>query len=206
MWQVLPFTQGPGADHMARDEALLTAHLLGQVPSTFYLSRWDPAALSVGYHQRHGPVTAIRRPTGGRAVWHGGDVTYTLVTSGLVGSVLETYQQLSQVLVLGLGTLGVPLAYGGYRGQYRDQVNCFALETGADLCWQGHKVIGSAQLRRGGAILQQGSILEPDYPQLERLFPGVPLKVRGLHEILGRGVDLAELEAAIHGGIKTVFG
>ncbi len=190
-WQCLPVIYGSGSEHMQRDLDLLDKHQQGLIPSTFYLSVWTPAALSVGYHQQNlradwHKLTPIRRPTGGRAVWHGGDITYTLVTSGLRGNLVETYQQLSSILIQAFAQLGVSLDYGGGDPDYRGQTACFAQPTGADLCWQGYKVIGSAQLRRGQAILQQGSILlEPDYRFLQELFPDTDLPIRGLQEILG---------------------
>lgn len=208
IWWHLPTCTGPGQTHMERDEALLEAHRRGQIPSVFYLSLWTPAALSVGFHQRLMPTTDwVRRPTGGRSVWHGGDITYTLVTSGLTGTVLDSYRQLSAVLIDGLGSLGVDLSYGEKNTNDHQQTACFALKTGADLCWEGYKVVGSAQLRRGEALLQQGSILlRPDYVRLAQLFPGVALPVRGLEEILGHGLDSAILAQALTQGLKKVLG
>jgi len=207
-WWHLPTCIGPGQAHMARDEALLEAHRRGQSPSVFYLSLWAPATLSVGFHQRLLPTTPwVRRPTGGRSVWHGGDITYTFVTSGLTGTVLDSYHQLSAVLIHGLGSLGVDLSYGEKNTNYHQQSACFALKTGADLCWQGHKVVGSAQLRRGEALLQQGSILlQPDYVQLAQLFPGVALPIRGLEEILGHALDSTTLAQAVNQGLTEVLG
>jgi lipoate---protein ligase len=176
---------------MARDADLLTQHRQGLIPSTFYLSIWEPACISIGHHQRVLPpacaqIPWVRRPTGGRAVWHGGDICYTFVTSGLVGNLNATYRQLSQILIQGLRHLGVELDYGQGTRAYWGKDACFAEASGADLCWQGQKVIGSAQLRQDGAILQQGSILiAPDYAMLSKLFPDTPLAIRGLSEILG---------------------
>ncbi|WP_218082193.1 lipoate--protein ligase family protein [Anthocerotibacter panamensis] len=212
-WYSLPTVYGPGSEHMARDEALLELHRVGRIPSIFYLSVWTPPALSLGYHQRRVPagtwdVPQVKRPTGGRAVWHRGDITYTLVTSGLQGGILQTYAQLSQVLIHGLAQLGVDLAPTGARdGNYQNRESCFAHRAAVDLCWQGYKVIGSAQLRRGQALLQQGSILlEPDYAQLAALFPSAPLPIKGLKEILGYSPTPEALHAAIGLGIRAVFG
>lgn len=159
---------------------------------------WKSATISLGYHQRRWPpawntliwqgqpIPLVRRPTGGRAVLHQGDLTYMVVTSGLSNQRLEAYQQICEFLIQGWRSLGVDLHYGQAKADYRHNPNCFATATGADLLTtNGYKLIGSAQLRRGNAILQHGSMrLEPD-PQLfaqvlgEQPMIKLPLTQRG---------------------------
>jgi lipoate-protein ligase A len=161
---------------MAIDRWLLQCHHEGRCPSTLRFYTWQPAALSLGYFQQRypehwqhlhwqgKPVDIIRRPSGGRAVLHQGDLTYAVVTSGLKGSRRQNYEQICQFLIRGWQKLGVELAYGeGGRG-YRHNPNCFGTATTADLIdGGGYKRIGSAQKYRGQAILQHGSIaLFPD--------------------------------------------
>lgn len=178
---------------MALDSWLLEQHRLGLHPHTLRFYTWSPIAISLGYHQRqwpdawasltwrHKPIDLVRRPSGGRAVLHQGDLTYAVITSGLPGSRLLAYQAICQFLLEGWRNLGVDLHYGSAGRGYIHNPNCFATATGADLLTAtGKKLIGSAQLRRGQAILQHGSIqldsdpllfqqvfgIEPDLPQL----------------------------------------
>lgn len=155
---------------MAIDAWLLEQHRLGQYPSTLRFYNWSPIAISLGYHQRHNPdwqqltwqgepIELVRRPSGGRAVLHQGDLTYTVITSGIPGTRMQAYQTLCEFLIQGWQSLGINLHYGeGGRG-YIHNPNCFGTATAADLVTlEGVKLIGSAQLRRGQAILQHGSI------------------------------------------------
>ena len=161
---------------MAIDRWLLEQHQLGLHPPTLRFYTWSPPAISLGYHQSNwpeywqqltwkgSPVELVRRPTGGRAVLHQGDLTYAVVTSGLTGSRVQVYQTICEFLIQGWRALGVELHYGSAGRGYIHNRNCFGTATGADLILaDGSKLIGSAQHRRGGAILQHGSIrLEPD--------------------------------------------
>ncbi|MFW5765758.1 MAG: lipoyl protein ligase domain-containing protein, partial [Coleofasciculus sp.] len=159
---------------------------------------WESATISLGYHQRRWspawqtltwngkPIPLVRRPTGGRAVLHQGDLTYMVVTSGLSNKRLEAYQQICEFLIQGWRSLGVDLHYGKAGRDYRHNPNCFATATGADLVTtEGDKLIGSAQLRRGDTILQHGSMrLEPDAQLFAQVFGepspvNLPLTQRG---------------------------
>ncbi|WP_443029225.1 lipoate--protein ligase family protein [Spirulina sp. CS-785/01] len=166
---------------MAIDRWLLKEHRLGQHPPTLRFYTWSPVAISLGYHQRHypaewhhltwegQPVEVVRRPTGGRAVLHQGDLTYMLVTSGLSGKRSQVYQTLCQFLLDGWQKLGIPLEYGTAKRGYIHNPSCFGTATAADLVTPtGAKLIGSAQLRQGKAILQHGSMIlqqSPDFYQ-----------------------------------------
>jgi lipoate---protein ligase len=132
---------------------------------------WVSPTISLGYHQRRWPafwqqltweehpVSLVRRPTGGRAVLHQGDLTYMVVTSGLTGKRLEIYQTICEFLIEGWRSLGVTLHYGLADRDYTHNPSCFGTATGADLVSaQGYKLIGSAQLQRKNAILQHGSM------------------------------------------------
>lgn len=158
---------------MAIDRWLLHQHQQGQLPPVLRFYTWQPAAISLGYHQRRWPsawqslmwqgqaVELVRRPSGGRAVLHGDDLTYALICSGLSGSRLQVYQQLCQFLMEGFKALGVPLTLGAAGRGYIHNPSCFATATGADLVLAQNpqqKFIGSAQLWSDGALLQHGSI------------------------------------------------
>ncbi len=178
---------------MAIDEWLLKQHLSGH-PPTLRFYTWSPSAISLGYHQRKYPgnwqnliwkgeeIDLVRRPTGGRAVLHNGDLTYAVVSSGFSGSRIEAYKKICEFLIQGWRNLGIELNYGTAGRGYINNPNCFGTATGADLITvDGGKLIGSAQLRRGDAILQHGSMrLKPDaelFKQVfgEELFDGVAI-------------------------------
>lgn len=164
---------------MALDSWLFTQHCAGLHPPALRFYTWAPAALSLGYHQRRYPAAwqtltwnqqplhLVRRPTGGRAVLHQGDLTYTVVMSGLPNRRVAAYRHLCSFLIEGWRSLGVELQYGEAGRGYIHNPNCFGTATGADLILPtGTKLIGSAQLRRNDAVLQHGSMrLAPD-PEL----------------------------------------
>jgi lipoate-protein ligase A len=169
---------------MAIDNWLVEQHQLGLHPPTLRFYTWSPVAISLGYHQskfpphwqqitwNSQPVDLVRRPTGGRAVLHQGDLTYAVVTSGCNGNRMQVYQQLCKFLISGWQSLGVELQYGVAGRGYIHNPNCFGTATGADLVLlDGNKLIGSAQLKRGQVILQHGSMrLAPDQALFEQVF------------------------------------
>lgn len=178
---------------MALDTWLLEQHAIGTMPPTLRFYSWEPIALSLGYHQRQVPehwhdlnwqgrsLPLIRRPSGGRAVLHQGDLTYAIIGSGFPGSRMEVYQYLCEFLVRGWRSLSVPLHYGEAGRGYIHNPDCFETATGADLVMaDGTKLIGSAQLRRDGVVLQHGSMrLCPD-PELFQTVFGTQIRVPDL--------------------------
>ncbi|XHX79029.1 MAG: lipoate--protein ligase family protein [Stenomitos frigidus ULC029] len=187
-WRLIPLLEAPGTVQMALDSWLLTQHLQHQHPPTLRFYTWKPAAISLGHHQYHWsksweqltwqgvPLELVRRPTGGRAVLHQGDLTYAVVTSGLSTSRLQAYKTICEFLIQGWRSLGVNLHYGQAGRAYMHQPNCFSTATGADLVLEdGSKLIGSAQLRRGSGALQHGSMpLFTDPALLQQVFEGAP--------------------------------
>ncbi len=192
-WRLIPLIEANGKLQMAIDEWLLKQHLSGHPPILRFYT-WLPSAISLGYHQHKYPedwqnliwkgeeIDLVRRPTGGRAVLHNGDLTYAVVTSGLSGSRIEAYKKICEFLIQGWRNLGIELNYGTAGRGYINNPNCFGTATGADLVTvDGSKLIGSAQLRRGNVILQHGSMrLKPDaelFKQVfgEELFDGVAI-------------------------------
>ncbi|MGB3402237.1 MAG: biotin/lipoate A/B protein ligase family protein [Microcoleaceae cyanobacterium] len=170
-WRLIPLLSASGRLQMAIDGWLLEQHRLGLHPPTLRFYTWDPAAISLGYHQRRWPecwqdltwqgkpLEIVRRPSGGRAVLHQGDLTYAVITSGLSQRRIIAYQQICQFLIAGWQRLGYELQYGSAQRNYIHNPNCFGTATGADLVLpNGSKLIGSAQLRRDEAILQHGSM------------------------------------------------
>ncbi|MDJ0518655.1 MAG: biotin/lipoate A/B protein ligase family protein [Trichodesmium sp. MO_231.B1] len=190
-WRLIPLLKTTGKLQMAIDEWLLHQHLQGNIPPTLRFYTWQPVAISLGYHQKRYPeywqnltwqgtsVDLVRRPTGGRAVLHQGDLTYSLITSGFRGSRIESYQAICEFLIQGWRSLDVELVYGSAGRGYINNPNCFGTSTGADLILpNGKKLIGSAQLRKKGAILQHGSmILAPDVEFFSYVFNSQPSPV-----------------------------
>ncbi len=156
---------------MAIDRWLVEQHQAGKQPPVLRFYTWASPTISLGYHQRRWPtfwqqltwgeepVSIVRRPTGGRAVLHQGDLTYMVVMSGLTGRRLDIYKTICEFLIQGWRSLGITLHYGSAGRDYAHNPSCFGTATGADLVSaQGYKLIGSAQLQRGTTVLQHGSI------------------------------------------------
>lgn len=198
---------------MALDAWLFEQHLQGNQPPVLRFYTWQPAAISLGYHQRQWSnhwqgltwqgqaIDLVRRPTGGRAVLHQGDLTYAVIMSGLPGNRMQAYQQICEFLIQGWRSLGVDLHYGQAGRGYIHNPNCFGTATTADLVMaDGSKLIGSAQLRRGSAVLQHGSIRLSPNPELFRQvfavepeFPQLPIALAGEN---GLATAIAALQQA----------
>ena len=224
VWRLIPLIEAPGKIQMAIDRWAIEQHQLGFLPSTLRFYTWSPPAISLGYHQHRYPeqwqnlswqgvsLDLVQRPTGGRAVLHQGDLTYALVTSGLSGSRIQAYQQICEFLIQGWRSLGVELHYGLAGRGYIHNPNCFGTATGADLVLaDGTKLIGSAQLRRGKAILQHGSIrLEPDAELFKQVFGieaftpvQLPLAQRG-EDLIHTVIDALVVAACDRFGVEFV--
>lgn len=183
-WRFIPCLDAPGNVQMALDLWLFNQHCLGLHPPTLRFYTWAPAAISLGYHQtkipdfwqqlswNNQPIDLVRRPSGGRAVLHQGDLTYAVIASGFAASRAEAYRQICQFLIEGWRSLSISLQYGQTKRSYIHNPNCFGTATTADLITpSGNKLIGNAQLRRGSAILQHGSMrLNPDRALFQQVF------------------------------------
>jgi lipoate-protein ligase A len=161
---------------MAVDEAILEFAGHGEVEPTLRLYSWNPPCLSLGYAQPFRDVDIIqliqngwlvvRRPTGGRAILHTDELTYSVIgpysEARLAGSVLESYQRLSIALLAALRTLGIHAqAVSKTRSVSTDRNPnpvCFEVPSDYEITFQGKKLIGSAQARRKEGVLQHGSL------------------------------------------------
>lgn len=183
-WRLIPTLNLPGYLQMAIDSWLFKQHLMGNHPPVLRFYTWSKPTISLGYHQKNYPefwqdlsyrgekIDLVRRPTGGRAVLHQGDLTYGVIGSDFSGNRMEAYRQICEFLIVGWRNLGVELSYGNGGRGYIHNPNCFALATAADLVSDSHfKLIGSAQLRQGKGILQHGSMrLNQDKDLFARVF------------------------------------
>lgn len=171
----------------------LDAALLEQRKPVLRFYRWSRPTLSLGFHQRplqpawrswqqDGGVDLVRRPSGGGAVLHGGDLCYALVWPDPACGRLEAYQQVCAWLQQAFAELGEPLRFGSAAASASG--DCFARSTSADLLnGDGQKRIGSAQRWQRGCLLQHGSIqLNPDQKLWQQLLggPAPQLKELGL--------------------------
>jgi len=174
-WVCLPLSVGTGQEQMHTDVHLLAAHQRGEMRGVLRFYTWQPAAISLGYHQRHWPnhwqhcryrgqpLSLVRRPSGGAAVLHQGDLCFAVVVGITPGGYRAQWQRVQAWLIEGWRGLGVVLQPGQQTPQ-RGQVSCFAQATPVDLVTvTGHKFIGMAQRRQGRSLLVQGSMqLRPD--------------------------------------------
>lgn len=232
-WRLIIDGNNGGSRNMAVDEAIMLAHGRGEVPPTLRFYGWAPPAVSVGYFQdfgreidieacRRSGIDWVRRPTGGRAVLHENEVTYSVVVSEeiLRGSVLETYLELSKGLVAALRILGANAGVVSRDGARKgSSAACFDAPSSYELVCAGKKVVGSAQTRRNGIILQHGSIplmfdarraasvLRLDSEQArERVAISLQRRAAGLEEVLGRPVGATEVHEALIVGFKQGLG
>jgi len=208
VWRFVDGGWATGARQMAVDDALLTLCGRGQSMPTLRLFGFRPACLSLGRFQpadqvpRPSGFDLVRRPTGGGAVAHRGDICYSIVLSLshplAAGSIHQSYQRLARGLAAGLEALGVPpLAEAAASRPPERGGWCFEAMAPHELTLAGRKLVGSAQARRGGALLQQGSIrLTPE--------PAEPAGATSLQEALGRQASWDELaEALVLGFTRT---
>ena len=165
-------TPRPGFLNMAIDSSLLA---LAEIDGVGFLRlyRWSPPCISFG---RHEPATrrydrariaalgvdAVRRPTGGRAVWHDAELTYAVAAPvGTLGTLRQSCDRIHVLLCDALALLGVTahLAPAPARPAGPAAGPCFAHAAGGEVVVGGRKVAGSAQLRTAFALLQHGSLL-----------------------------------------------
>ena len=211
-WTLLIDAPRPGWANMAVDAALLDL-AAGEGAGFLRLYRWEPHCLSFGRHEpalrrydveriRSLELDCVRRPTGGRAVWHARELTYAVAAPlAAFGGLREAYGAIHGLLASALKSLGAhPLL--APRSSLTPRVSagpCFAAPVGGEVTVGGRKVIGSAQLRQHDAFLQHGSLLLEDGQDLVRSLAGLPEEPAAeapLSVLLGRTVSFPEAAAA----------
>ena len=178
--KLIKYSDYTGEENMQIDADILeNAISSGAKEPVFRLYGWKPKCISLGRNQKDefltGEIPAVRRLTGGRALLHDNEITYSYVSPASIitngESVVESYKYISGILIDFFRTLGVELDFGENKRVSTHFDYCMLVSTGADVCYQGKKLIGSAQCRKQGYILQHGSILfDYDKELLERLF------------------------------------
>ncbi len=229
-WRVLSHGPDTGAWNMALDDAIAQAVGQGRVGPTLRYYTWDAPTVSLGCLQaaegaikgevcRERAVRIVRRPTGGRAVLHDAELTYSAcvrVDGGWGGlSVGESFRRIGAALVAGLRRLGIIASLGSAEctGDRPGQVGaCFQLPRMPAVLVSGRKLIGSAQRRWHGAILQHGSLLlDVDLEMQQAVFPSWPRDepdrgVTCVKSLLGHVPPRAEIERALLVGWTEVLG
>ncbi len=199
----LPSISANGAKQMAIDEAILLARGEGLVPDSLRFYSWKPPCVSIGYFQsaklevdsekaRQQGVDIVRRYTGGGAVFHDSELTYSIVISEqrLPKDIIESYKHICGFVVRALKKLRLPAKFA--------PIN--------DIIVNSRKISGNAQTRRNGIVLQHGTVLlnvdinkmfsllrVPDEKQKHKLVLGVT----SVSQELGRELEFEELASAM---------
>jgi lipoate-protein ligase A len=237
VWNLFEYALHPGAVNMVLDEKI--ASLMqddGSMRPVLRLYGWEPWAISLGHHQdrsdidvercRERGIDLVRRPTGGRAILHAQELTYSVIMPADRRSVLEVYNEISRALVKGLSFIGAEVelqkSQPDFRAEYRKaaSIPCFASSARYEIEWHGKKLVGSAQRRFSGGerdvVLQHGSILcgpaHRELPSYLRVADPAAHREVGrilrdhttdLSTVLGRTIDGAELAECIRAGFET---
>ena len=230
-WRFLNTGHSDGPTNMALDEALFHSVHMHKGPVTFRIYGWQPAAISVGYGQnvfrdidvdicQKNGIHIVRRPTGGRAVLHDEEITYSIVAPDgdpLIGnSIHKTYYRIGQALVCGLRHLGIEAEMHRVSSARGRNPSCFSSTGRYEVVVEAKKLIGSAQRRLDGAVLQHGSLLTgPGYRNLTKylrqdtrtaLVEESTNRVTTLLEILGYTPSFNRIADALYLGFKETFG
>lgn len=213
-----------GPENMARDEALMRAVGRGESPPTLRLYRWDPPTISLGYFQHYadyealpppaGNLSVVRRPTGGGAILHDLELTYSIALPVghplLQGGATRLYQHAHDAVIAALRPLRVAASRCGITddsGAARGPFFCFERRHCLDVLSGGDKLAGSAQRRTKDAVLQHGSIVlgnrfnqqataTMDVPFDEALAQVIECYPREFEQVCGIGLELGTWSAA----------
>lgn len=182
----VPYEVLTGAENMQKDSDLLDFAINEQIDyPIFRLYGWKPACVSLGRNQhsdfidrgvlKKNNIDVVKRLTGGRALLHDNEITYSCIfpVSYLQNgeNVTKSYMEISQFLIKMFASTGIELDFGTTKPVNTKHDYCMLISTGADLCYRGKKLIGSAQCRKNGYILQHGSILyDFNRDLLEKIF------------------------------------
>jgi len=221
------------------DEMLVQGLIDGMGLPTVRVYKWMPWAISIGRHQRLSDIDlnrckddgidVVRRPTGGRAIFHAEELTYSVVMRADQKGIQQVYREISSALVEGLRVFGVEVSLQrsqpDFAKMYKNpsSIPCFSSSARYEIEWNGRKLIGSAQRRyaseSGDVVLQHGSILcgaahrrLADYLHLEdplvRLGVQAELKEKtsDLSEISGQTINFIELSGCIKRGFEQAWG
>lgn len=241
-WRLIRSGHISASRNMAIDEAMMRHVVRSKVP-VLRLYGWEPAAISVGYFQdvekevdsaacESLGIDVVRRLTGGRAILHDVEVTYSLAIPDdhplIPRSVTESYRIISEGLVRGFERLGIQAEMTTYkktrgvkssaRGRTSQSPACFDAPSWYETTVEGKKVVGSAQVRKFGALLQHGSVpleLDPEKLFTVLRFPNEATKERAkamfiskatsVRSVLGEAISFMDLSEALLHGMQDVL-
>jgi lipoate-protein ligase A len=226
IWRLLDTGALPARLNMGIDLALLELHARGVSPPTLRFYQWNPPAVSLGYFQRRHSIDlaacsqlgldVVKRPTGGRAVLHENDLTYSVIagaTEGIPVKLKDAYKLLGEGLVHGFRLLGFETVRAADHLSAPETDICFMRYAEGDILYEGKKFVGSALTLKGSSMLQHGSlVLESQRERWaslmnlqghsnEGLNQHLESRTTSLGEILGRRIDPNEVKTALTVGL-----
>ncbi len=206
-WRVIFSKPARGAWNMAADEAIMESSGRGDTPPTLRLYAWDPACLSLGYAQSYSDVDTnrlkanswdvVRRVTGGRAILHIDELTYSISAPTdeirFRGTILESYHRMAEALIQAVHSLGLPVQIEENAAPSNTPKGpvCFEVPSAYEIVINGKKIIGSAQARKKEGILQHGTFpLAGDLTRITRVltFPDEMAREAAAGKLLNRAV------------------
>lgn len=209
-WRLLLTHPATGAWNMAVDEAILRAVGQGISLPTLRLFAWEPPCLSLGYAQPSSDVDharlaelgwhLVRRPTGGRAILHTDELTYSVIgplsDPRLAGSVLESYRCLASALLAALHRINIPAEANPTSASPPHALKgpvCFEVPSNYEITVEGKKLVGSAQARRKEGVLQHGTLpLTGDLTRITQVltFPDEATRQAAAQRLLSRATTV----------------
>jgi lipoyl(octanoyl) transferase len=230
IWKFIDSGANPAARNMSIDEELLTCAQAGEKTPVLRFYHWDPPAISLGRFQKIEEAVntdackrlgydVVRRITGGRAVLHNRELTYSIVARTddplFPPDVHGTYKVIAAGLLAGFRNLGLPAEIVSRSGRHADLVDnkdknpaCFSSPSWYEIVVRGKKIAGSAQRRLSHAFLQHGSILIEYDAALEAEVirgGGAGQGVTSIQRELGRDVPCEEVKRAFVAGFSQAL-
>ncbi len=216
-WRLLQTGYQSAYKNMAIDQAVMFNHSKKLVPPTVRFYGWEPSAISIGYFQSLEDeveletcnklnIDYVRRITGGGAVFHENELTYSIVISesnpSVPKNILDSYRRISGAIIKGLGNLGIESSYA--------PIN--------DILSHGKKISGNAQTRKIKTVLQHGTVLMDVNPDRmfsvlkvsnekirDKLISNVKERVTSIKDILGKDISFNEIADSMKKGFEEEF-
>ncbi len=222
-----------GAMNMAIDEALLTLEKEKRLPPALRVYRFVPPTLSIGYFQsmnrevdvercKEKGYDFVRRPTGGRAVLHDKELTYSVTIAHphriLEMNLLDSFHYICRGIIRAIELLGGKAYFSSREDNEISSPSCFAAPTFSDILINGKKVVGSAQMRNSDGLLQHGSILyrvdvddifdcfNMDVEKKKKLAKLASRKISSLSDEIGREITFDMIKDTLKKGMAEVLG
>lgn len=229
-WRLLDTGTLPAVLNMGIDLALLELHACGVSPPTLRFYQWDPPAVSLGYFQRRHSIDltackamgldVVKRPTGGHAVLHEHDLTYSVIAGSAEGipvKLADAYALLGDGLVNGFRLLGMETVRAGDNLFAPETDICFMRFAVGDILHNGKKFVGSALTLKGSSMLQHGSlVLDSQHERWanlldlkgcspEELNHHLESRTTSLEEISGLRISPNEVKTALSSGLAITL-